>query len=83
MNMVLDSKQQICSDLEREVKSKEKMLAERQEQLSILLSAMEQQSSLANSSSNNIPADTSPLAEAKNKLANLAAELCSLKAVEA
>lgn len=29
LNKMLDSKQQICSDLEREVKQKEKMLAER------------------------------------------------------
>ena len=28
---LLDQKQQVCSDLEREVKQKEKMLAERQE----------------------------------------------------
>ena len=33
---------QVVGELEREVKQKEKMLAERQEQLSILLSAMEQ-----------------------------------------
>ena len=45
---------------------------------------MEQQNSLANSSSNNtIALSSSPLEEAKSKLANMAAELCSLKAVEA
>lgn len=29
LQSILDSKQQVCSDLEREVKQKEKMLAER------------------------------------------------------
>ena len=42
------------------------MLSERQEQLSILLSAMEQQQD-----------------DPQQKIANLAAELCSMKAVEA
>ena len=84
LTSILDGKEQVCSDLQREVKQKEKMLAERQEQLSILLSAMEQQSSLASSSSNNMNNNTeSPLADARHKLANMAAELCSLKAVEA
>ena len=41
------------------------MLAERQEQLSVLLSAMEQQHE-----------------DPQQKIANLAAELCSMKAVE-
>ena len=41
LTAILDQKQQVCGDLEREVKQKEKMLTERQEQLSILLSAME------------------------------------------
>jgi hypothetical protein len=39
----LNLKNSLVLDLEREVKKKEKMLAERQEQLSILLTAMEQQ----------------------------------------
>ena len=63
------------------------MLAERQEQLSILLSAMEQQNSLAQSSGDPSPGggimQQSPLEDAKQRLANMAAELCSLKAVEA
>ena len=66
------------------------MLAERQEQLSILLSAMEQQSALAGSQARGASEDTagilpqqSPLEDAKQRLANMAAELCSLKAVQA
>jgi hypothetical protein len=55
-------------DLEREIKKKDKMLSERQEQLSILLSAMEQQTTQD---------------EQAQKVVNLAAELCSMKAVEA
>jgi hypothetical protein len=43
LERVLNLKNSLVLDLEREVKKKEKMLAERQEQLSILLSAMEQQ----------------------------------------
>lgn len=42
LEKVLQQKSYIVFDLEREVKKKEKMLSERQEQLSILLSAMEQ-----------------------------------------
>ena len=41
---MLDQKQQVVGDLEREISQKDKMLSERQEQLSILLSAMESQS---------------------------------------
>lgn len=45
---------------------------------------MEQQNSYAGGSSKDANyADVSPLEDAKNKLANMAAELCSLKAVEA
>lgn len=59
------------------------MLAERQEQLSILLSAMDQQNNLSQSSGLPQAQQTSPLEDAKQRLANMAAELCSLKAVEA
>ena len=31
LNSMFDAKQQVCGELEREVKQKEKMLAERQE----------------------------------------------------
>ena len=55
--------------MEREIKKKETMLSERQEQLSILLSAMEQQSHTVD--------------DPMQKVANLAAELCSMKAIEA
>ena len=42
MESLVGIRNQVVGELEREVKQKEKMLAERQEQLSILLSAMEQ-----------------------------------------
>ena len=67
LSSVLETKQQVCGDLEREVKQKEKMLAERQHQLSILLSAMEQQSSGASSAG----AEASPLEDARQRLTNL------------
>jgi len=38
---VLESRNQLVSELEREVKQKERVLSERQEQMSVLLSAME------------------------------------------
>ena len=54
------------------------MLTERQEQLSILLSAMEQNAGQTIESSEGEEA-----IDMKQRLANMAAELCSLKAVEA
>ena len=69
LEKVLQQKSYIVFDLEREVKKKEKMLSERQEQLSILLSAMEQTANKVDDPMQNV--------------ANMAAELCSMKAVEA
>ena len=75
---VLNAKNQLICALEREVKQKEKILTERQEQLSILLSAMEKQSH--GSSQESLVKEG---IDHEQKLANMAAELCSLKAVEA
>ena len=61
------SKEATISDLEREIRSKEKTLMERQEQISILISTLEGEHSRD---------------ELKQKVLNLSAELCSVRAIE-
>jgi len=63
---LLFKKEEDVNELEREVRTKDKTLHERQEQIAILIGALEAEHSQD---------------EARQKLLNLAAELCSLKAI--
>ena len=60
-------KESTIGELEREIRGKEKILMERQEQISVLISTLEGDSSRD---------------ELRQKCLNLSAELCSVKAIE-
>jgi hypothetical protein len=78
---LLETRNQVINELEREAKQKERILAERQEQLSVLLSAMESyQTQRPESGRSKLSTDED--SSLRQKVANLAAELCSMKAVE-
>ena len=60
-------KEGTIADLEREIRTKDKTLMERQEQISVLIATLEGESSKD---------------ELRQKLLNLSAELCSIRAIE-
>ena len=60
-------KEATIGDLEREIRIKEKTLMERQEQISVLISTLEGENTKDN---------------LKQKVLNLSAELCSVRAIE-
>jgi len=64
---LLFKKEATIGDLEREIRIKEKTLMERQEQISVLISTLEGENTKDN---------------LKQKVLNLSAELCSVRAIE-
>lgn len=64
---LLFKKEATIGDLEREIRIKEKTLMERQEQISVLISTLEGENTKD---------------ELKQKVLNLSAELCSVRAIE-
>ena len=60
-------KEATIADLEREIRTKDKTLMERQEQISVLISTLEGENTRD---------------EMRQKVLNLSAELCSIKAIE-
>ena len=61
-------KESSIADLEREIRTKDKTLMERQEQISVLIGTLE--------------GDNTSEDHLKQKVLNLSAELCSVKAIE-